>query len=87
MPVAVLGIGDKVVKKTDDTVLVHRSSVRPRTEEIGPPFTSQGDLWCDRDMNSCVWEHPGWAPRLGVREGFLEEGTSDSGASQWVGVS
>lgn len=57
------------------------SSVRPRREEIGLPFTSQGDPWCDGDVNSYVWEPTGGAPRLGVREGFLKEETSDSGAS------
>lgn len=76
-----LSTSDNRMKKTDDRVLVHMGLIRPRREEIVLFFTSQGDLRCGGNMHSWVWEHTGWAARLGVGAGSLEEGMSHSGAS------
>ena len=70
----VLGTREDKVKKIESSFTW--SSVRPTRGEIALSCIRQGAPWHDGDV------HAGGTPRLGVREGFLEEGTADSGASQ-----
>lgn len=53
----------------------------PRRGEIAVPRASRGNPRCEGDMHVCARQPTGGAPRPGVRRGFLEEATSDSGAS------